>query len=498
MSARVVSPGVARYVARHGYSQGENAPRSTYYDRGKFGRMFPTLPPFSSDNPSVRQALAELGKKGGIMDANDAGTPVSLIINPTPNNLNNPDMTAGMTFLGQFLDHDVTLDITSSLERQVDPEQIANFRTPAFELDSLYGTGPGGSPHLYDQATGGFKFLVEPIPAPASRGGAAKYDLPRNAQGTALIGDPRNDENLILSQLHLAMLRFHNAIADHLQTNVGLTHPMEIFAEAQRLTRWHYHWIIVHEFLPKTVGQPMVDEILTNGRKFYDWKNEPFIPVEFSVACYRFGHSQVRPSYRANFGPATGIEFFAFIFDDAQADNPDPDDLRGGKRASRRFIDWQTFFDFGDGNHRPNKKIDAVLSTTLFDLVGMPAAEPQSLAQRNLLRHLTFGLPSGQSVAKAMSIAPLPAADLADLKPLRLDSRTPLWFYILREADVKEDGKRLGPVGGRIVAEVFLGMLQGDRMSYLSQDPQWTPTLSNNGDFKMTDLLTFAGVVDPL
>jgi hypothetical protein len=274
--------------------------------------------------------------------------------------------------------------------------------------------------------------LVEEIPGAAARNGAPKFDLPRNSQGTALIGDPRNDENMIVSQLHLAMLKFHNAVVDFVQASTGLTNPGEIYQEAQRLVRWHYQWIIVHEFLPKTVGQAVVDDILQNGRKYYDWKNEPFIPVEFSVACYRFGHSQVRPSYRANFGPSAGSEFFAFIFDDTLADGPDPDDLRGGKRAPRRFIDWQTFFNFGDNNFRANKRIDTILSSTLFDLTGFRPGDVQSLAQRNLLRHLTFGVPSGQRVAKAMGIAPLPEADLADLKPYHLDSRTPLCFYILR------------------------------------------------------------------
>jgi hypothetical protein len=130
--------------------------------------------------------------------------------------------------------------------------------------------------------------------------------------------------------------------------------------------------------------------------------------------------------------------------------------------------------------------------------VGLAKDDIQSLAQRNLLRQLVFALPSGQSVAKAMQEEPLAASDLTDLKEHHMDTRTPLWFYILREADVREDGRRLGPVGGRIVAEVFIGLLEGDRMSYLRQDPEWTPTLSDNDDFKMTDLLKFAGVVDPL
>lgn len=440
------------------------------------------------------------------MDAQDTGTPVEMIVNPTPNNPNNPEMTAGFTFLGQFLDHDLTLDPTSSLERQNDPEQISNFRTPALELDNVYGAGPGAAPHLYDQTVdhGMTKFLVEANPGSENlaRQGVQKFDLPRNSQGVALIGDPRNDENLILSQLQLAFLKFHNAVVDHLKQNMGMTQPREIFAEAQRLVRWHYQWIIVNEFLPKTVGASMVKNVLTKGRKFYKWRNEPFIPVEFSVACYRFGHTQVRPSYRANFGPIAGQEFFALIFDDAIVNAADPNDLRGGLRAPRRFIDWQTFFNFGDGNSRPNKKIDTKLSSPLFDLIGVPSSEPQSLAQRNLLRSLTFRLPSGQNLARAMQETPLAAADLRDLQEFGLDTRTPLWFYALREAEVQEDGKQLGAVAGRIVAEVFIGVLEGDPVSYLRQDREWQPTLpqinGKIGDFKIVDLLNFAGVVSAL
>ncbi len=146
-----------------------------------------------------------------------------------------------MTFLGQFLDHDMTFDPTSSLERQVEPEAIRNFRNPLLELDSMYGSGSGASPHLYDQSAGGqgIKFLVIEIPGAAavSAGGFVRFDLPRNSQKTALLGDPRNDENLIVSQLHMAMLRFHNAIVDHVKGDLGLTHPDEVFTEAQRLVR---------------------------------------------------------------------------------------------------------------------------------------------------------------------------------------------------------------------------------------------------------------------
>jgi hypothetical protein len=195
----------------HGiYPQDVVPPRSSYFDSGRFGRIFGELPPFAADTPQVRAALIEIGKPGGIMDPkDDLSDPKGLITDPalSAHNPNNPHMTAGMTFLGQFIDHDITFDPTSSLERQVDPEQIANFRTPTLALDHVYGAGPKGSPHLYDQSAAGqgIKFLVEEIPG---SGMPPRFDVPRNSQEMALIGDPRNDENLMVSQLHLAFCDF--------------------------------------------------------------------------------------------------------------------------------------------------------------------------------------------------------------------------------------------------------------------------------------------------
>ena len=495
-------------MAGHGnvYRSGDAPPSSKFYDQGKFGRLFPTLPPFSLDTPTLRAALMKIGERNGIMDAKDDLTqhPTALILNATlfTNNPDNPDMTAGMTFLGQFLDHDMTLDITSSLAQQVDPEMIQNFRVPTFGLDSVYGSGPAGSPHIFDQSVdnGLTTLLIEPVAGSElmCRDGSLKFDLPRNSQNTPLTGDPRNDENMVLSQMQVAFIKFHNAVVSKVKTDFGLTHATEVFLEAQRLTRWHYQWVILHEFLPKTIGQPLVDDILGHGRKFYKWRNAPYIPVEFSVAAYRFGHSQVRPSYRVNFGPNDPGQVFALFFNDNLAVNPVVTDMRGGTRGPNRFIDWQTFFDFGDGKARNNKRIDTKISTVMFDLPGLPAGGPQALAQLNLLRHLTFKIPSGQRVAAAMSLSPLPESDLADLKPFNLHNRTPLWFYCLREADVTADGKRLGPVGGRIVGEVMIGLLQGDSSSYLCQDPDWTPSFGVGGKFTMVDLLKMAGVVTTL
>ena len=491
------------HMAHGSADAGVVTPQSTFYEQGRFGRMFPRLQPFSADTPTIRHALMELGKPGGLMDAGDGTDPITLITDPTQSDHNpdNPSLTAGMTFLGQFLDHDLTFDPTSSLARRQDPESIRNFRIRALDLDSVYGGGPGVSPHLYDCTIDGGKtsFLVEEIPgSDAVSLGGTRTDLPRNSQQVALIGDPRNDENLIVSQLQLAMLRFHNHVVDDVRSSLGTTLTLEeVFVEAQRIVRWHYQWMVLHEFLPKTVGQALVTDVLTNGRQHFRWRNDPYIPVEFSVAAYRFGHSQIRPSYRANFGTSAtdaSQQFFGLIFDPSQPP-PDPRDLRGGCRAPRRFIDWQTFFDFGDGRARHNKLIDTTLSSPLFALMGMATGTPLSLAQRNLLRNLTMKLPSGQAVAKAMAAPQLAPGDLADLDALGLDLRTPLWFYILREAMVLSGGTHLGPVGGRIVAEVFIGMIDGDSDSYLSQDPEWTPTYGTDDDFQITDLLTVAGVV---
>jgi hypothetical protein len=484
----------------------------------RFGRIFPQLPPFAEPSRGLSRALLELGKPGGILDAkDDLRDPVALIVDPNLNlvNINNTTHTAGTTFMGQFMDHDMTFDLTSRLGIPTEPGDSPNFRDPALDLDSVYGGGPIADRELYEPvARGRFptKFKVEKV-AP----GSLFEDLPR-AGSTAIIADPRNDENLMIAGLHAAFLLFHNNVVDLINNNsVKLVstrsrreEPDEVYRRARQLTTWHYQWMIVHEFLPLFIGQEMVNDIFRRGRKFYT-PEVAQIPVEFQGAVYRFGHSMIRPSYRANFtsGVAGGPQFFGMIFDPSQENNRDPDDLRGGARAPRRFIGWQTFFDFGDGNVRPNKLIDTKISTPLFNLplgaipaLTPPAAPPTSLPQRNLLRHVTWQLPSGQRIARHMGVPTLSKEDLKELKDLdqNLDESTPLWFYALKEAEVMEKGLHLGPVGGRIVSEVIIGLLQLDRHSYLSENPRWRPTLPQRsgrvtGDFRMVDFLDFAGVV---
>jgi hypothetical protein len=465
----------------------------------KFGRIF-NLPPFADLNaPSLRPALIEMGKPGGILDAKDPlqEGPIRLITNPelSPNNLDNPTHTAGTTFFGQFLDHDMTFDQVSPLGIPTVPEQSPNARTPALDLESVYGRGPVGDPQFYDPADTA-KFRVE--------SGGLFEDVPRMSNGVAIIGDPRNDENMMISGLHVAIMLFHNRVVDLLRSQ---GQGSNVFAAAQQLVRWHYQWIILKEFLPQIIGANVVNQILQTGRRFYrPAAGQQFIPVEFQGACYRFGHSMVRPSYRANLkGNADGTPFFGFVFDPAGQGQADPVDLRGGARAPRRFIGWQTFFDFGDGAVRPNKHIDTKISTPLFNLpLGAIASgdPPTALPQRNLLRHVTWSIPSGQNIARAIGVQSLEAQFFPELQAIGhgLPASTPLWYYILKEAEVLGDGLHLAGVGARVVGEVFIGLLQLDQTSFLRTNPSWVPTLprrsGGTGDFRMVDLLTFARV-DP-
>jgi hypothetical protein len=497
-SAATLAPGAAGMALAE---PGGAARRAAGGFETTFGRLFPRLAPFSPDSVALTEALLDIGRPGGVLDAADdlSAGPLALIVDPelNVNNPNNFSHTAGTTFMGQFLDHDITFDVGSTLGVPTDPSTSRNGRTPAFDLDSVYGAGPMASPHLYDRADRDRFYYYT---------GGVFEDLPRDEDMRAVIADPRNDEHLVIAGLQCAFLKFHNQAVD-LVRRPGRRDP-KAFSNARQLTTWHYQWMIVHEFLPLFVGQALVDDILTNGRRFYRPTGGVSMPVEFQGAAYRFGHSMVRPSYRANMtGQADGGPFFGFIFD-PNAEGPDPDDFVGGCRGNRRFVGWETFFDFGDGEVRPNKLIDTKLSSPLFNLPLSSIASgdnPTVLAQRTLLRHVTWSMPSGQAIARVMGEEQPLVADFPELdvyRGLGLDASTPLFYYVLKEAELMEDGLHLGPVGGRIVAEVMLGLLELDPDSYLNARPRrWQPTLPDRhgvvtGDFRMVDFLTFAGV-DP-
>jgi hypothetical protein len=492
----------------HGTAEfrGGNCPQSTYYDRGRFGRMFAGLPRYAPDPLQ----LMRLGDVGGPMDGRDAGPGANA------DNVEHPGrLPAGFTFLGQFIDHDITFDPTSSLERQVDPEAVSNFRTPTLELDNVYGAGPGANPHLYQRADRD-KLLIGRDHA------GGETDVPRNPEGTALLGDPRNDENLIVSQLQVAFLKFHNAVVDEIGGVVPAGRSR--FEEAQRLVRWHYQHLIVHEFLPRsavrtssrtcwrTAAHCTTGATSPTSRSSSRWprtgsgtarcapdtRSATRSRDRCSRRPRRRAPRQTRPSAAAR-GPV------------ASPPSPDlPSALTGGRQIRpEQVIQWRRFFDVGGAaaDLQISKRFDAKLSTPLMHLpfASGSAADPKSLAQRNLMRGLTFGLPSGQAVAKAVRTALgrrratrvdiLSPAELAELKDFNLEQATPLWYYVLREAELREKGATLGNVGGRIVAEVFLGLLEGDPQSYLATDREWRPFLGTDGRFTMADLLRVAGVL---
>ncbi|MGZ4197267.1 MAG: peroxidase family protein [Solirubrobacteraceae bacterium] len=539
---------VSAVSPRH-YARAAGAPASSV----DFGRIFPNLPPFAEANDTVRAALLELGQQGGILDAQDdlAAGPKALIVdpmvtggptstNPYGTNPDNPTMTAGSTFVGQFIDHDITFDQTSHLGVPQNPLISPNTRTAALDLDSVFGGGPGLRPDLYVDNSDG---SVGPKLKIGS--GGVHEDVPRVSHGDgtygALLGDPRNDENVIIAGLHCAHILFYNRVLDELSEldlrlfptarAVDLSNGYVAFLIARQVTLWHYQWLLVNEHLPQIAGQQVVNDVLMKGNRFYNPPSgDAFMPIEFGAAAYRFGHSMVRPSYRANFTSGTGDSsdptkdpFFALVFNPSEAAfsgpiTSDRDDLLGGFPAPRRYIGWQTFFDLGDGQVKNNKKVDTKISSVLFNLP-LPAIAPKTqtsptvLPQRNLLRQLTWRLPSGQSIARAMRVQALSRYDLPDITAVYapFGTSTPLWYYILAEAKAMEDGLHLGPVGGRIVAETLIGLLRADPTSYLSLFPRFhpflgtdlrlgpnlNPNIAGNRTYTRAHFLYYAGVVRP-
>ncbi len=492
--------------SRHGLLRGSNhAPRSTSFE-GRFGRMFRLLPA-ADFRPEI---LAELASA---MTAAREDP-------PTPETERDPEensgISAGFTYLGQFIDHDLTFDPASSLQKQNDPDALVDFRSPRFDLDSVYGRGPDDQPYLY--AADGIRMLLGRRLTGSTKDPKSR-DVPRSnpAAGPkrAIIGDPRNDENVIVSQLHAVFLRFHNRVADHLER--------ADFETVQRFVRWHYQWVVIHDFLPTIVEAETLHQVLphlANGTslaedpprlRFFHWRNEPFIPVEFSVAAYRFGHSMVRPQYRLNTTLKDRFDIFA-------KSGPD---LAGFREYPRELaIDWSLFFrmqakpkDVGVDRLQPAYKIDSSLVNPLALLPAIEAQVIPVLAHRNLLRGLRMGLPSGQAVARRMGVDPIPDEHLMVGKATEEDTVTnapltqispefahnaPLWFYVLAEAQqqfrTNETPIRLGPVGGRIVAEVLVGLLLGDRHSFLVANPEWRPfsEFTRHGRFEMGDFIARA------
>ena len=439
------------------------------------------------------------------------------------------DVPAGYTYLGQFIDHDLTMDATSvALGADVSPAELLQGRSPILDLDSLYGAGPadGGSAKFYE-ADGVHLKIGTTIRFGPDRAKVA-HDLPRLGKGnkqarrTALIPDPRNDENLIVAQTHVAMINFHNRVADRLPASVP---QAQRFRRARRSVTLHYHWLIRHDYLPRIVEPAIVDDVFAHGRKVVQpaagLTEVPTMPVEFSVAAFRLGHSMVRPVYDWNRRFPKGQGLLQYMFDFSGLGG----DLGGEDRLISNWLaDWRRMYDFPGGGHaglaapagfNRAMRIDSLLTDPLKHLppgtFGGGANIPfndrrRNLAFRNLTRASMLRLASGQQMvaklrASGVAVRPLTrqqilrgsgGADLTHLTAAQQKAvveRTPLWLYVLREAETG-DG-RLRGVGGRIVAETMHRAMEGSRFSLL-RDPAFRPAFGRGTTFEMTDLLFFA------
>jgi len=426
---------------------------------GNFGRLFPELPPLYT-NPDIIRAL---GDKNGPMKAPSAASRTQSV-------------PVGQVFFGQFIDHDVTLDTSSSFSRINSAVDTPNVRTPNLDLDCVYGDGPEASPFMYEQdgPFKGVKLLVGADVAGASA--EQQEDLLRSPRGTAIIGDPRNDENRIVSQIQLGMIRFHNKVADKLSADYG---GGELFEETRNLVTRHYHWAVVYDFLSDMCGNAVVWDILSRGRRFYCvGDNQTYIPIEFSIAAYRFGHSMAPQKIQVQKNKSA-LSLFGTVFGGGFKPLTDLDAV----------VDMNEIFNTSANRNVQNAdKLDTKLAKVLLDLPFVAAGDEASLATRNLLRGQSFLMPSGESVALHLG---RPEAEVTQVSNAAnaasggaLEGMTPLWYYLLSEAEVIgresvagsfDPGEGLGPVGARIVAEVLIGLMELDEHSFLGMNRSWSP-----------------------
>jgi len=454
------------------------APHSPLY-QGPFGRLFPDLPSWGLPGADPGREPTDDEAQALLIDAVNAMVEVEGLSSaevvaegPNPQTAFDSEIPAGYTYFGQFVDHDITFDTASTLQRAADPNGLVNFRTPRLDLDNIYGRGPEDQPYMYDENQHG-ALLTDPA---AVSGGSDFRDLPRNSQGRALIGDMRNDENAMVSQLQLAFLCAHNELLARAKADGASDETA--FKQAQRTLRWLYQWVVWHDFLGRVCDRDVWEQALSlesdpcgSARwtlgydHVYSWKHQPFMPIEFSVAAYRFGHTLVRNSYRPNASLGdTEVPIFA--------PGSPLGDLAGFRPiGASTLIQWDRYLDMesshGDYPQRTHR-IDAKLSNSLnhLDIEPDPNSLANRLAMRNLKRGWRFSLPSGTTVARALGVEP------PEDYPVEADA---LWLYILNEADRDGGGQRLGKVGSILVAATFAGLLHGDRHSWIRQNPRWRP-----------------------
>ncbi len=438
------------------------------------------------------------------------------------------EIPAGYTYLGQFMTHEVTFDSTGDLlEVELPPE---NLRSPQIDLDSLYGGTNGARDRLelYEEDRVHLKVGTTAYVTPPGR--TFPNDLPRDKTNQenprkALIGDKRNDENLAVAQTHLAFIRFHNKVVDELKKDGH--YDDDLFECARKQVVRHFQWIILYDYLPRLVDKNVLDCVMQHGLRWFkvDGADGLFMPLEFSAAAFRIGHSMVRRTYEWNRyhstgplgGPASILELFQQTgFGKLPDGFSSSADQPLTTLPSDWIIDWRRFYDFtplkpvipalDPSEINRSSKLDTVLNFRLDKVVGFPDTKLEKMQKaitiRNLLRGFYLGLPTGEEVAEWIGETPLTHKEVADGPHEKLLSdpvfrgKTPLWYYILKEAELN-GGSLLGRVGSRIVAETLVGLIKKSPCSIL-EDPGWRPKFGRPAQgtepekFEMIDLLKFA------
>ncbi|MFL6281962.1 MAG: peroxidase family protein [Pyrinomonadaceae bacterium] len=479
-----------------------------------FGR---TRVPLPADNQAMKDKLIALGTLMNKPQGGDDGDGDS-------------DIFAGYTYLGQFIAHDITHDKKDNqLAADLD---ITNLSTPEVDLDSLYGgeDGPTTHPELYWKD--GVRLMTrETVPGDFSK--TFMNDLPRGTNDRplkALIGDARNDENLAVAQTHVAFIYFHNSVVEKLK-NEGCPAD-KLFKTAREEVILHYQWIIVHDFLPKLVRTDVLESVMSDEASWFkgDADGVLYMPLEFSAAAFRIGHSMVRDVYQWNSRRRTGgLDRAARLTDLFTQTGSNKNGFNGQLGLTSDWvIDWRHFYDFDPLNvYKPVERNMAAKLNTIFDMhldtiTGFPDENidkmQKAITVRNLLRGFYLGLVTGEEAAQRLGVTPLTPEQVAEgphrslLEDPLLLGRTPLWYYVLKESELLgfgRDGKtpanRLGPVGGRIVASTLLGLIRQSRHS-IFKDKDWRPRFGRPADaaagtpakFEIIDLLYCADVVAPL
>jgi hypothetical protein len=401
----------------------------------------------------------------------------------------------GYTYFGQFVGHDLTHDVTPFVGPYAKAEKTPNFRTAAFDLDHVYGSGPAGSPYLYEGEEGAETFKIgATVPSGYLR------DLPVR-DGHVLIGDmedTRNLDNLLLRQLHVLFLKFHNEAIRQLKTNPALESAINgsggetLFDQARRLVCWHYQWIIRHDYLPRMLHNDVWH--FQANRSARQPGSTFSVPIEFSLAAFRFGHSMVRKAYRLN------CRTKRVLIEELMALGQKPEPI-----ADDYLVEWGTFFDGlpTSGPQASSAFIDTSVSQAMHGLSPdtirlankLESIHPSNLPVRTLVRGARAQLPSGQEAADALvAQGKIKSEDRLTSAELRKDisnrsgsvlsrngfeQNTPLFYYILKEAELKGEGITLGPVGSHIISEVVQSALEADPDGYLAvvgpnwELPQW-------------------------